>query len=113
MMSLVLTDIPQQEMNMFDCISMASEISIPAKEVPIIDYWVTEYPRNDNSNPFPFVYGLFEQKDVAFANNQDVVLNIANLMFLNAMPLTAFEQNVLNNTFKTAIKNKPLLSGRK
>jgi hypothetical protein len=113
MISPILTDIPQQDINIFECISIPTEIYVPTKEVPIIDYWVTEYPRNNNNNPFPFVYGLFDKKEVAFSNSQDIVLNIANELFSNSYPLNEFEQNVLNETFKKSIIYKPTLSGRK
>ncbi len=110
---IFVTDIPQQELNIFDCISIKNEIFVPAKESDIIDYMVTVYPRNEYRNDFPFVYGLFESKDVAFAKNQDVIVNIANVMFAESFPLNEFEQSVLNNTFSRSIKLKPTLPGRK
>jgi hypothetical protein len=108
-----ITDIPQPEVNIFDCISMQKEIFIPSKEVSLIDYLVTVYPRNESRNPFPFVYGLFDSKDVPFANNQDAILNIANVLFADSSPLDNFEQHILNTTFKKSIKYKATLSGRK
>lgn len=110
---IFVTDIPQQDLNIFDCISIKNEIFVPAKESDIIDYMVTVYPRNEYRNDFPFVYGLFESKDVAFAKNQDVIVNIANVMFAESFPLNEFEQAVLNNTFSRSIKLKPTLPGRK
>jgi hypothetical protein len=110
---IFVTDIPQQDLNIFDCISIKNEIFMPAKESDIIDYFVTVYPRNENRNDFPFVYGLFESKDIAFANNQDVILNIASLMFADSLPLSEFEQAILNYTFKKSIKVSPTLPGRK
>lgn len=112
-MIFVTTDIPQPDFNIFDCVSVKNEIFVPARESDIIDYMVTVYPRNENRNSFPFVYGLFESKDVAFSKNQDVILNIANVMFAGSLPLTEFEQNILNTTFKNSIKTKPTLPGRK
>jgi hypothetical protein len=113
MIPLILTDLPQQDVNIFDCISIQQEIFIPAKEVPLIDYFVTVYPRNENSNPFPFVYGLFDSKDIAFSSNQEAILNIANVMFAGASTLDSFEQKILNYTFTKSIKDKPTISGRK
>ena len=110
---IFVTVIPQQDLNIFDCISIKNEISVPAKESDIIDYMVTVYPRNEYRNDFPFVYGLFETKDVAFAKNQNVIINIANVMFANSIPLNEFEQTVLNNTFSRSIKLQPTLPGRK
>lgn len=113
-MPIIITDIPQSDANILNCITTAKEIFIPAREVPVIDYLVTVYPRNDNNgSPFPFVYGLFEEKKTAFANNQDVILGMANSMFSNSQPLSVFEQNVLNISFRNSIKDKPTLSGRK
>ncbi len=60
MTPFVLSDIPNHDMNAFDCITMQKEYYIPAREVPIIDYMVTVYPRNESNTAFPFVYGLFE-----------------------------------------------------
>lgn len=110
---IFVNDIPQHDLNIFDCISIPKEIFLPTKEAEIIDYMVTVYPRNENRNDFPFVYGLFESKDVAFAKNQDVILNIANTMFAESVPLNEFEQKILNNTFKRTVKSKPTLAGRK
>ena len=110
---IFVNDIPKHDLNIFDCISIPKEILLPAKEAALIDYMVTVYPRNENRNDFPFVYGLFEPKDVAFAKNQDVILSIANVMFAESTPLNEFEQKILNNTLKRTIKNKPTLAGRK
>ena len=112
-MLLLTANLPQQEISIFDCITMQKEIFMPAKEVPLIDYLIKEYPRNENTNTFPFVYGLFESKDLAFADNQDAILNIANSLFSTSFSLGEFEQKVLNSTFKKSIKQKPSLSGRK
>ena len=110
---IFVTDIPQQDLNIFDCISIKNEIFVPAKEYDILDYMVTVYPRKEYRNDFPFVYGLFESKDVAFAKNQDIIVNIANVMFAESFPLNEFEQAVLNSTFSRSIKLKPTLPGRK
>ena len=109
----LIADMPQHDLNMFDCISLQREIYVPAREVPVIDYLVSVFPRNENTNPFSFVYGLFQPKNKAIANNQDAILNIANIIFSDASPLDNFEQSVLNDTFKKSIKDKPTLSGRK
>ncbi len=110
---IFVTDIPQQDLNIFDYISIKNKIFIPAKESDLIDYMVTVYPRNEYRNDFPFVYGLFESKDMAFAKNQDVIINIASVMFAESFPLNEFEQKVLNNTFNRSIKAYPTLPGRK
>jgi len=110
---IFITDIPQQDLNIFDYISIKNEIIVPAKESDLLDYMVTVFPRNEYRNDFPFVYRLFEAKDSAFAKNQDVILNIANVMFADSFSLNEFEQKVLNNTFNKSIKTKPTLSGRK
>jgi glutathione synthase/RimK-type ligase-like ATP-grasp enzyme len=112
-MSFLLAEFPNHDLNAFDLISMPKEVFVSSKELPLVDYMVTLYPRNENSNTFPFVYGLFESKNVAFGNNQEVILNIANKLFSESLPLNSFEQLTLNMTFKKSIKTKPTLSGRK
>jgi hypothetical protein len=102
-----------QNVNLFNCITMQNETHIPAKSLPVIDYMVTVYPRNDNHNVFPFVYNLFGSTDKAFSANQDLIINLANTMFSNAISLNELEQDVLNNTYRKSIKDRPTLSGRK
>ena len=109
---IYITDIPQQNVNIFDCISTNNQIFIPEKKSVIIDYLVSVYPRNDNLNDFSFVYGLFETKDVAFSRNQDVILNLATLMFSGSVPLDDFEQKVLNKTFERTLKTRYTLPRR-
>ena len=113
MIPFVLADMPQQEVNIFDCISMQNDVVIPAKEIPLIDYLITVYPRNENANAFSFVYGLFDSKDLAFARNQDSILKIAKELFSDSMPLNKLEQQVLNSTYKKGIKQNSSLPGRK
>jgi hypothetical protein len=108
-----LTDIPESRLNIFDCLSIKTEYTIPIKNTEVIDYMVTVFPREEKVNGFQFVYGLFNQSQIAFCQNQPSVLNLANELFANSMPLDQFEQSVLNDTFNRIVKKVPTLSGRK
>ena len=110
---MLITEIPQIERNMFDCISMQNQIPITVPKARVLDYMITEYPRNENKNDFPFVFGFFQSKEISFSKNQDVVINISNLMFQNSIFLSDFEQKVLNETFHRGLKSRPTLTGRK
>jgi spore coat polysaccharide biosynthesis protein SpsF (cytidylyltransferase family) len=111
-MSLI-TEIPNHDGNIFDCLSTTKEIFVPAKEAEKIDYMVTIYPRNEDFTKFSFVYGLFQTKNPAFADNQINVLDIAKRLFSGSTSLTETEQSVLNNTFLKEVNKKPSLPGRK
>ena len=74
---------------------------------------VTVYPRNEFQNNFNFVFRLFEANEVPFSSNQDVLILLAAKMFGGSRDLTNFEQGVLNKTFKSSLKYKPTLPGRK
>jgi hypothetical protein len=108
-----LTDIQQTGTNIFDCISLKTEYSIPVKNTEVIDYMVTVFPREEKISGFQFVYGLFNQSPVAFSQNQHLVLGVANELFANSSPLDHFEQKVLNNTFNRTVKKQSTLPGRK
>lgn len=110
---MLITDLPHIDRNIFDCISMQNQIHVPVSKVKVLDYMITDYPRNENRNDFPFVFGFFEPKEISFSKNQDVVINVSNLMFQNSIFLTDFEQRVLNETFHRGLKTQPTLSGRK
>lgn len=109
----ILTDLPQFNNNLFDCISNKTEYVAKATNTELIDYMVTVFPRNENMSPFDFVYGLFEYTPIVFAHNQDAIISIASEMFAEAETLGAFESDVLNKTLRRLLKSKPTLSGRK
>jgi len=100
--------------SLFQSISIENEtkkISQPRTEM--LNYFITEYPRLDNDiNPFSFVHGLFENKNLAFAYNQANILNVASNMFSGSVTLNDFEQNVLNATFNRLSKRKPTRPNR-
>lgn len=108
-----LTDIQQPGTNIFDCISLKTEYTIPVKNTEVIDYMVTVFPREEKVSGFQFVYGLFNQLPIAFSQNQHLILNAANELFSNSSPLDQFEQNVLNTTFNRMVKKTASLPGRK
>lgn len=109
----ILTDIPEYNNSMFDCVSLKNEIVVKSNTTEMLDYMVTVYPRNERINSFNFVYGLFDFTPVAFAPNQSFVIHFATEMFSKSEPLGDFESAVLSQTFKRLTKVKPTLSGRK
>lgn len=114
MTSILIPDYsPNLDNNIFDCLSTVKECYVPAKEVPVYDYMISVYPRNENDTSFTFVYSLFHNPRIPFGINQDSILAMANDFFRNSFSLTDFESNVLNNTFKKSSKSYSSLSGRK
>jgi len=111
---LLITDIPQQETQLFNSISISlkKEISAVTKKTEILDYMVTVYPRNEFQSSFNFVYSLFERQ-LSFSDNQDSLLYVASKMFESSKSLTDFEQQVLKDTFKKSVKYSPTLPGRR
>ena len=109
----LITELPQYNNNLFDCISNKIEYVVKSTNTQLIDYMVTVYPRNEGANPFDFVYGLFDYNPSAFAHNQDSIISIASELFADSEPLGSFESVVLNKTFKRLLKSNPTLSGRK
>jgi hypothetical protein len=112
-MSIIHPDIPAHDQNIFGCITIPTEIVLPAKELPVIDYMVKEYPRNENAHPFTFVYSLFNRKENAFAYNQEDIIDLSKSLFRGTKPLDKFEMSVLDKTFHNSIKTIPTLKGRK
>jgi hypothetical protein len=112
-MSILIPDIPNHDQNIFGCITIPTEIVMPAKEVPIIDYLIKDYPRNENTNPFTFVYRLFDYQENAFGAHQSDILSVSSFLFSDIQPLDEFEMSVLNKTFLSSIKATPTLKGRK
>lgn len=100
--------------NMFQSVTIETEIkNTPRSSTAMLNYFITEYPRLQNDiNPFSFVYGLFENKNLTFADNQPAILNIATEIFSDTINLTNFEQSVLNATFNRLIKRKPTRPNR-
>jgi hypothetical protein len=109
----ILTDIPDYNNNLFDCVSLNKENEVKSQNTATLDYMITEYPRNEGLSSFNFVYGLFEYTPVAFSKNQSFVIHFASELFSESEPLGNFESVVLNHTFKRLSKAKPTLSGRK
>jgi hypothetical protein len=86
--------------------------SLPQK-IELFSYYVTEYPRyEDPLNNNSFVYGLFEQPNLAFASNQDDVLYLATKIFDGSETLSPFENDTLNETFLRLAKRKPTRPNR-
>jgi len=111
---MLITNLPETNINLFDCLSAPKEIVAPSNRTELLDYMVTVYPRYENSpESFQFVYALVEPKEIAFAKNQATILNAANVLFNSSEPLTEFEQSVLVKTFDRLVKSKPTLPGRK
>jgi len=108
-----LTEIPEHNSSLFDCVSSKNEIVVKSNKTELLDYMVTSYLRNERIDSFSFVHGLFESNKAAFSVNQNAVLHFASQLFSNSEPLSNFESNVLNKTFNRLIKVKPTLSGRK
>jgi hypothetical protein len=102
--------------NMFDCITPAVEhAQLVQPRTELLDYFVTtEYPRLDKqiSNPFPFVYALFENSPFSYGYNQSTILDLGSQMFSSSKSLTGFEEEVLNSTFSRLLKSKPTRSNR-
>lgn len=112
-MIFFVTDMPQPDVNMFDCLTIEKEQYIPPKDLPVLDYLINGYNRAESGNTAPFVYSLFETREFAFAENQDAIIGLANEMFSGSSVLDKFEQDVLSITFKKSIKSTPTLPGRK
>lgn len=111
---LLTADLPQPDINVFDCITIEHSRYIPLKEHPsLINYLITDYPRNDNTQGNSFVYGLFESSDRAFALNQEDIISLAREIFSDSDTLTSLEQEAINNVFKKNLKREPTLKGRK
>ncbi|QQS29391.1 MAG: hypothetical protein IPM47_00085 [Sphingobacteriales bacterium] len=108
-----LTDIPEYNKSMFDCVSLKNEIAVKLDAIEILDYMITVYPRNETINSFNFVYGRVDFTPVTFGKNQSSVIHFATEMFSQSEPLGNFESVVLNQTFKRLTKEKPTLLGRK
>ena len=98
--------------NAFDCISIPVEKETLSKNNAKLDYFVTEFPRNEDLE-FSFVYGLFNREEIAFADNQAALLGMSNDLFENSTPLSPDEHNILMNAFKNSLKSTPTLPGRK
>jgi hypothetical protein len=113
MIFLSPVDYNQLQGNLFDCISSRNEYvaKAPIDNNPP-DYMVTTYPRCEDIKVFGFVYYLFNQKSIAFAHNQDVIISSANNFFRNSLPLGELETLILNNTFRRVMKSAPTLPGR-
>lgn len=109
----ILTETPEYNNNMFDCLSLKNEIFVKSSTTDMLDYMVTVYPRNERISTFNFVYGLFDYTPVAFAANQSSVIHFATEMFASSEPLGDFESTVLKHTFMRLSKANPTLSGRK
>lgn len=113
MIPIILTDFPESNNNLFDCISLKNEIVIQKQTTELLDYMVTVYPRNEQIDNFNFVYSLLDYKPVAFSPNQKSVIEFANEMFSKSELLGDFESGVLASTIKRLTKTTPTLSGRK
>lgn len=113
MIPIILTDLPESNSNLFDCISLKNEIVIQKQTTEVLDYMVTVYPRNERIDNFNFVYGVLDYTPVAFSHNQSSVIEFASEMFSSSAPLGEFESGVLVNTIKRLRKTTPTLAGRK
>lgn len=109
----LLSDIPQNNQNLFDYVSISYETKVKSNTTEILDYMLTIYPRNENTRTFNFVHGIFDKSYVAFAENQSDIIDIAGKLFSNSESLQKFESDILNKTFNRLIKSSPTLSGRK
>jgi hypothetical protein len=103
----------QPNINLFDYVSYPTDKGYKIYETEFVDYMVNSYPRTENLAAFNYVHGLFHYKPIAFAHNQEVIIHIANEMFAETQPLSAFESHVLNKTLSRTLQTKPTLSGRK
>lgn len=108
-----ITELPYNDIGLFDCICTSNEIFVPAHGPVMLDYMVTEYPRLEATNNYTFVYGLFECESLAFSNTQDIIVTVAKELFTDSLPLNDYEQNVLYMTLRKSIKQQATLAGRK
>lgn len=105
---IFINEIPQG--NLFECLSNEEEYKYTVEErTELVDYFVTEFPRYDagTNNLFSFVYGLFDKKAVALADNQADITSLSNHIFSNSRSLSQIEQQILDNTFNRLVKKTP------
>ena len=110
---LLISNIQQPEAQPFSSITIQTEAPAVIKKAEMLDYMITVYPRNEFQNNFPFVFSFFKENEISFSSNQDALISLATKMFAGSRDLTDFEQKVLNKTFKSSLKYKPTLPGRK
>ncbi|MDZ4758627.1 MAG: hypothetical protein SGJ10_10910 [Bacteroidota bacterium] len=104
----------QYDKSIFNHISIKKEYAIQTSiSEKTLDYMMSVYNRNDNSNPFNFVYSLFDSQQIGFAKNQSTILGLANEMFAGSRLLNNFETEALMETFSRLSIKKPTLLGRK
>jgi hypothetical protein len=113
MIPIILTDFPESDGNLFDCISVKNEIVVQKQTTEVLDYMVTIYPRNERIDNFTFVYRILDCAPIAFSHYQNSVIEFASEMFSNSEPLGEFESSILVSTIKRLTKTTPTLQGRK
>lgn len=109
----ILSDIPNFDTNIFDCVSIKNEYTLPANSANMLDYMLTSYARNENIAPFQYINIATDVHSTAFSVNQSDIIHIATSIFASSESLGSFESDVLNKTLKRLIKTTPTLAGRK
>lgn len=96
--------------NIFSSISLENEQTyVATKKVELLDIYVTEFPRlsEDDLAPTQFAFSYFEHDKVDFLKFQDSIQSISKELLGHTQPLSEFEQTVLNQSFKKALKSAP------
>ncbi len=101
--------------NVFSSLTIENEnICEIQPKVELLDIFVTEFPRltEEDMQPSKFAFAYFEESKVDFMKHQDSVQVIANELFGHTIPLSTFEQTILNSSYSKALKTTPLRSNR-
>ena len=112
-MNLFVNQTLEFSTDLFDCVSIKHEAKIIQRNMEVLDYMLTVYPRSENTHNAGFVYGLFEIREIAFSQNQSSIINIANELFSESQLIGGVESYVMNKTYTRLLKATPTLPGRK
>ncbi len=108
-----ITEIPQINNNIFQCITMYDNNTKHSNETTLIGYNLTSIAKENSIGYFNFVNEFFNKDYIAFSNNQIDILSLANSLFLNSTPMNDIEEKVLQKTLERTSIYKPTLPGRK
>lgn len=102
--------------NIFSSITLENDQAyVPTKKVELLDIYVTEFPRlsAEDLPATQFAFTYFEHDKVDFLKYQDSIQSISKELLGHTQPLTEFEQSVLNQSFKKALKSSPSRPNRR